>query len=56
MFRQVYIYVCFSSYPLIHQSISKMGKDYQFKVIIAGGGVVGLTLANALEVLKYSIH
>lgn len=27
-----------------------MGKDYEFKVIIAGGGVVGLTLANALEV------
>jgi 2-polyprenyl-6-methoxyphenol hydroxylase-like FAD-dependent oxidoreductase len=27
-----------------------MEKDYQIRVIIAGGGVVGLVLANALEV------
>jgi 2-polyprenyl-6-methoxyphenol hydroxylase-like FAD-dependent oxidoreductase len=26
-----------------------MEKPYQFRVIIAGGGVAGLTLANALE-------
>jgi len=27
-----------------------MGGSYQIRVIIAGGGVVGLVLANALEV------
>jgi hypothetical protein len=27
-----------------------MEKGYQIRVIIAGGGVVGLVLANALEV------
>jgi 2-polyprenyl-6-methoxyphenol hydroxylase-like FAD-dependent oxidoreductase len=27
-----------------------MEKDYQIRVIIVGGGVVGLVLANALEV------
>lgn len=30
-----------------------MEKDHQMRVIIAGGGVVGLVLANALEVIVY---
>jgi aspartate oxidase len=29
-----------------------MGKGYQIRVIIVGGGVAGLILANALEVLS----
>jgi 2-polyprenyl-6-methoxyphenol hydroxylase-like FAD-dependent oxidoreductase len=29
-----------------------MGSRHQIRVIIAGGGVVGLVLANALEVQK----
>lgn len=33
-----------------------MGNEHHIRVIVAGGGVVGLTLANALEVSHSCDH